>query len=225
MQKVVNKRHVIYKITNLINGRYYIGRHSTTNLNDGYMGSGKAIANAIKKYGENNFVKEIIAETSTSSELWELEKEIVNESVVYDPLSYNMAFGGKSYLDGLKKYNADKFIRHQSNAGKIGGSSCYSKKTDEDRKKWHSAGGKAAAKVHKQNSHPFYTGVAASLGGKAIKGMVELWNPTAKATNKNQTEYKPGDSKRAKIDSQKYNDLISQGWLLIEEHKNRSKAW
>ena len=222
MQNVVNKRHIIYKIKNLKNGRYYIGRHSTTNLNDGYMGSGKAVINAIKKYGKENFTKEIIAETVTSSELWELEKQIVNDHVVSDPLSYNMTFGGKSYLDGLKKHSIDKFIQHQSNAGKIGGmSNYYIKKTADDRKKWHSLGGKAAAKVNKQNSHPFYTGEAASLGGKAVKGMVELWSPTSKATNKNQVEYRTGDCKKAVINSEKYNELICQGWKPIKEHINR----
>ena len=42
-------RHLIYKITNKLNGKYYIGRHSTNNINDGYMGSGIGIKKCYKK--------------------------------------------------------------------------------------------------------------------------------------------------------------------------------
>jgi hypothetical protein len=52
------KQRVIYKITNLINQKIYIGKDSTNRKN--YYGSGKAIKNAILKYGEDNFSKEII---------------------------------------------------------------------------------------------------------------------------------------------------------------------
>lgn len=215
-------RYIIYKIINNINGRYYIGRHATPNIDDGYLGSGKAIVNAVKKYGKESFTKEILAEVHSPEELWELEKQIVNEAIVKDPLSYNMAYGGKSYLDGLKKYDPEKFLQHQSAAGKIGGVNVRKNKTLEQLKEWHSLGGKAnAEKQRSLKSHPFYTGDAAVAGGKAIKGMLELWNPKATATNKNQKDYASGDCKRAKIGSPQYENLISGGWLPIAQHKQK----
>ena len=46
------KYYYLYKITNLINNKFYIGVHETDNINDGYMGSGRAIRAAIEKYGK-----------------------------------------------------------------------------------------------------------------------------------------------------------------------------
>ncbi len=217
---VIRMKYLIYKITNTINGRYYIGRHATNNINDNYMGSGKAITNAIKKYGREYFIKEIIAESKSAEDLWELERQIVNESVVKDILSYNMTYGGKSYLDGLKKYDPEKFLKHQSDAGKISGKIVYKNKTPEQLREWHSLGGKASTQKQKLSGcHPFYTGEAASAGGKAVKGMIELWHPFATAYNKNQKEYNKGDSVKAKLESEKYKKLRLQGWRTIAEHR------
>lgn len=219
-------RYLIYKITNQVNGRYYIGRHRTNDINDSYMGSGIAIANAIKKYGIHNFSKEIIAESWDETNLWELEKLIVNEEIVKDTKSYNMTYGGKHYLHGLKTYDHDAFIEHQRLAGLKGGPACYNKKTDKEKKEWHSRGGKSAALAQKKSKrHPFYNGVAASLGGKALIGMVELWNPKSVATNKNQKEYQSGDCKRVYPNTKKFEELISNGWLPINEHRSKIRIW
>jgi len=97
------KLHFIYKTTNLINGRYYIGMHSTNNIKDGYMGSGKQLRAAIRKYGKENFRVDILEYLPDRSSLASREKEIVNEEIVNDPTCMNLkagGFGGNSGVGG-----------------------------------------------------------------------------------------------------------------------------
>ena len=51
----------VYKVTNLIDGKIYIGKHKCSCSNCVYYGSGIHISKAIKKYGKKNFAKEILA--------------------------------------------------------------------------------------------------------------------------------------------------------------------
>lgn len=87
------KYYTIYKITNKIDGKYYIGQHITEDLNDGYMGSGRLIGRAIQKYGMDNFVKEYLHFCNSEQELDLMEEKLVvtNEQ---DPNSYNLTKGG-----------------------------------------------------------------------------------------------------------------------------------
>jgi len=62
------KTHIIYKIINTVNNKIYIGKHSTGNIGDGYLGSGIIILRAIKKYGIDKFEKEILFKFNTEEE-------------------------------------------------------------------------------------------------------------------------------------------------------------
>ena len=84
------KYHYLYQITNIANGKIYVGIHSTTNLNDGYSGSGKVIIRAIEKSGEENFIKEIKCFYKNREELAKAENEIVNEEFIKDENTYNL---------------------------------------------------------------------------------------------------------------------------------------
>ena len=54
------KFHFIYKTTNIINKRFYVGRHSTDNIQDNYLGSGIALLGSIQKYGADSFTREVL---------------------------------------------------------------------------------------------------------------------------------------------------------------------
>lgn len=88
-------KYIIYKITNTINNKFYIGKHQTNNINDSYMGSGIAIAKAIKKYGKENFIKEILFVFDNEQDMNKKEKELITEELVSDPNCYNIGVGGE----------------------------------------------------------------------------------------------------------------------------------
>jgi hypothetical protein len=86
--------YTIYKITNLIDGNIYIGKHQTKNLNDGYMGSGTAIRHAISKYGIENFKKEIIFKFDNEVDMVGKEVELVTKEFCLREDTYNLCPGG-----------------------------------------------------------------------------------------------------------------------------------
>lgn len=85
----------IYKTTNLINGRLYIGQHRGTFTNS-YLGSGHIIKEAIKKYGYKNFKLEVLAFASSQAMLNGLEMKYIFEyrQVFGKEFLYNITNGG-----------------------------------------------------------------------------------------------------------------------------------
>ena len=111
MENKEKKYNYVYKITNLINGKYYIGIHSTNNIRDNYRGSGKLLLKAYKKYGNENFNKEFLFFVKTKIELLKVEEELVNKEFVIRNDNYNLALGGGKYTDNLvmvKDINGNK---------------------------------------------------------------------------------------------------------------------
>ena len=108
------KYYLIYKTTNNINGKFYIGAHSTKNVNDRYLGSGSGLLEAIKKHGRKNFTKEILFIFDNEKEMWEKETEIVNLELISNRNIYNRIIGGKcsKKISSFKKKESvfkDKF--------------------------------------------------------------------------------------------------------------------
>jgi hypothetical protein len=99
----MKKYYYIYQITNLVNNKYYVGVHKTSDLNDGYMGSGKVIKDAIKKYGIDNFKKDILEYFEDSESMYAREKEIVTDEFLLREDTYNLRRGGTGGFDFINK--------------------------------------------------------------------------------------------------------------------------
>ena len=116
----MKRYNYIYKITNNINGKIYIGKHSTDKLNDGYMGSGVLIKKAIQKYGIENFTKEYLAFCDNEETLNWLERFYIKKYNAKE-CGYNLSDGGEGVLGvkGLKRTEETKKKLSDSHKGKL----------------------------------------------------------------------------------------------------------
>lgn len=103
------KKYTVYKITNTINNRIYIGKHETFDTNDGYMGSGKLLRRAQNKHSIENFSKEILHVFDTEEEMNAKEAELVTEEFCQREDTYNICVGGKGGFSYINN-NPDKFL-------------------------------------------------------------------------------------------------------------------
>ena len=110
--------YCIYKITNLVNGKTYIGQHKYKDLNDNYMGSGTLLYKAKKKYGIENFKKDIILSDIDSKELAnDYEQFYILWNRVLGKAEYNLAKGGNS-SSGVHYHLSEETKRKMSEARK-----------------------------------------------------------------------------------------------------------
>lgn len=132
--------YIIYKTTNLVNGKFYIGKHQTKNLDDGYRGSGKLLKRAIKKYGIENFHTEILHHCRSEKHMNLLEKIVV----VPDPeTNYNLCEGGAGGFGYLNKTGLNNEGKDLKAIGKKIGSRLEGRKNprmSEWNKKRHAEG-------------------------------------------------------------------------------------
>jgi len=115
--------HIVYLIRNLVNYKIYVGVHSTQNLYDGYLGSGKMLKLDILKYGKENFERTILHYCYNEQQMYEVESKIVDKSFVSRKDTYNITIGGhggdvynctrKTYeeLHGIEKAKELKSLR------------------------------------------------------------------------------------------------------------------
>jgi hypothetical protein len=87
--------YIVYKTTNLTNNKIYIGIHKQEGFEfDGYFGSGILLNTSIKKYGQQNFVRETLFIYDDLILARNKEREIVTEAFCKMNNNYNLSVGG-----------------------------------------------------------------------------------------------------------------------------------
>lgn len=100
----------IYKTTNLINKKIYVGVHSCKKLDDCYLGSGKILKKAIAKYGKENFKREILYICETMQEAYEIEEILVCKDFINRTDVYNCKVGGKGGF--IEDCHSGKYVKN-----------------------------------------------------------------------------------------------------------------
>lgn len=131
---ILGMNYTVYQITNTVNGKIYVGIHQTEDINDSYMGNGKAIMRSVKKYGVEVFTKVILHNFDSCEEMVEMESLIVNEEFVARSDTYNITLGG-GYPPNHKGKERSAVYRARLSAAKIG-----TKASEETKLKMSKAG-------------------------------------------------------------------------------------
>jgi len=221
----------VYQITNLVNGKIYVGKHKSNKHPDenGYYGSGKQILAAIEKYGKENFKKEVLYYCSNIDEMAEKEAEIVTEEFVRRNDTYNMHKGG---LGGWEHINQDPEKRKEVSSQaskrvkelKLGGTRHWTEETWNkvrntsfaelikhgifDPDTWSRMSEEEKEKRRKNLSNKLSGEGNGSYGTKIYINENHIGDlPPSKILNKQR--YKPGEQ--------------PEGWIPISEWKDRKK--
>jgi len=108
-KSMLKKFNYVYITTNSINGKQYIGDHSSNILEDEYLGSGKLIIKAINKYGKKKFKREIIEICESKEEAFNKQEKYINEYNTLIPNGYNISpKGGLGVKKSLSKKSIDR---------------------------------------------------------------------------------------------------------------------
>jgi hypothetical protein len=113
--------YTIYVTTNQVNNKIYIGKHITDNPLDNYLGSGGYLNTAIKKYGKENFKKEVLFIFDNEEDMNAKEKELVDLNFILREDTYNLVLGGNGgqtvLIEGHPKYELTKAKIKKSKEG------------------------------------------------------------------------------------------------------------
>ena len=203
--------HYIYKTTCNVTGRWYIGMHSTNNLEDGYMGSGTILRHSIRKYGPENHIKEILEYLPSREELILREREIVNKELISDGKCMNLKEGGYG------GFISEEHMKKCSKAGNEAKS--YKLKNDEEFKRIYSTKVSLILKQKYKNGEKENPNKGHWIGKKHSDESKTLISEKMKGigVGENNSQYgtcwitKDGTNK--KIKKEEFDSYLNEGWL------------
>jgi len=221
--------YIIYKITNLVNDKIYVGCHKTNNINDDYMGSGKQLVEAQQKYGIEHFKKEILHIFDNSDDMFAKEKEIVDESFINRNDTYNLKTGGFGGWDHINTQPVSNKRKTQlKNRMRSVGKSNKGTSTviDKDGKKFRVAKDDPRLLSGELVGHT--TGYMAAYDKNGNFFYVKKDDPrllSGELVSNNKGKYYITNGKDRKLISP--NDTIPEGWYKGDNRKkyNQGKIW
>jgi hypothetical protein len=187
--------------------------HCAYSLDDGYLGSGLKLRNSIRKYGRENFKREIMEFLSSKEELADREAELVNDDLLNDPLCLNLKKGG---IGGGKFFSEE----HRKKCSDAGLNAFKEKiKTDEDlHKKYQSLGSQRMKDNWEKGkvTNFKWTGLHLSDDHKKKIGKKNKINQIGSGNSNYGMKwvYNPISNESKKIKPESLNEYLSSGWVI-----------
>lgn len=224
MSRKEKQYHFIYKTTDTRNGNFYIGMHSTDNLNDGYVGSGKRLKKLIYKYGKEIFNMEILEFLPNRQLLKLRESEIVNSDLLLESKCMNLKPGG---------YGGFSNEEHQLKCSQAAGKK-HSKRLLEDeeyRKNYsekQSQNGKKRYKEKNLKGFTFdWTGKKHSEETKSKMSEIKKGSGLGQKNSQFDTIWITKENRNKKINKVELKTYLNEGWkrgriIVYDNSKNKS---
>ena len=202
--------YIVYKLTNKINNKIYVGAHQTKDINDSYMGSGKHISRALKKYGKENFKKEVIKIYDNPKDMYLKEASIVNKEFVENPKTYNLIEGGNGGWNHIGKDHHTHSKEHMSRMQKLS-------LEKRDKKKEKEVGIRNLKKAHRDGKIPYnnFTGKKHSEDTKKKIGAVNSKKQSGELNSSYGScwVYSVEEKVSKRISKEDLPNYISTGWV------------
>lgn len=201
--------YTVYKVTNKINNKIYVGVHKTSNIDDGYMGSGVILKRALAKYGIENFEKEILESFDDCDAMFDMETKIVNDDFVSDSMTYNLKLGGSGGYDYIHNNGLNNIADNHKKASAA--RSLKMKNDPEFRERHRQQVSKTMTQTHKDGKirYDTFTGKTHSEETKA-----KISEANSKLTGEKNSQFGSmwitDGSQNKKI---KKSDTIPEGWV------------